>query len=128
IPLFALAAASSVVTFVVQRKGGAMSSQEALPFVARLANAALSCVKYVGKMIIPVDLAVIYPHPGGTIPWWEGVGCGICIIGVTTLVVRNRRKFPPIAVGWLWYLCTLLPVSGIVQVGFQSMADRYMYL
>jgi tetratricopeptide (TPR) repeat protein len=75
-----------------------------------------------------VKLAVLYPHPGNSLPLWKGVVAGLALVLITILVIRKARKIPYIAVGWLWYVVTLIPVIGIVQVGSQAMADRYTYI
>ncbi|MGD8381071.1 MAG: tetratricopeptide repeat protein [Syntrophobacterales bacterium] len=127
IPLFALAAISIVVTFAAQQQGGALKSLEAFPLTTRIANALISYLSYIGKMIWPHNLAVYYPH-SGSIPVWQAAGAGLTLICVTVLVIWTARKRPYLAVGWLWYLGTLVPVIGLVQVGSQAMADRYTYL
>ena len=127
IPLFALAAASCVITLVAQSRGGSVTLLERLPFPQRALNAAISCAGYLIKMLYPVRLAVFYPHPQNRVAWAWGAAAGLGIAVVTVLVVRARRR-PFLAVGWLWYLGALVPVIGLVQVGVQSMADRYTYL
>ena len=124
-PLFLLVAASSVVTYLVQRGGGSVSS--ALTLDERLANAVVAVARYLGKFFVPVDLAVLYPHPGH---WAAGiVAAALGLVGVLTAgAVGQGRRRPWIAVGWFWFLGTLVPVIGLVQVGLQSMADRYTYL
>jgi tetratricopeptide (TPR) repeat protein len=127
IPLFLLAFASSVVTFVAQKKGGAVGSLEMYPLTMRVANALVSYVKYIAKMIWPVDLAVFYPHPG-SLPAWQVAGAGLFLALVSVAVLRSIRQRPWFAVGWLWYAGTLVPVIGLVQIGLQAMADRYTYV
>ena len=127
IPLFALAAISIVVTFAAQQKGGALKSLEAFPLTTRIANALISYVGYIGKMIWPHNLAVYYPY-SGSVPVWQAAGAGLALICLTVLLMGAARKRPYLAVGWLWYLGTLVPVIGLVQVGSQAMADRYTYL
>ena len=128
LPLFAMAAASCVVTFLVQREGGAVSTVARFTFSDRAANALVSYVRYIEKMLWPRDLAFFYPHPGHSIPAWQVAGASLFIVLATVLAVRCARKRPYITVGWLWYLVTLVPVIGLVQVGWQAMADRYTYL
>ncbi len=157
IPFFALVVLSSVITFIVQREGGAVS--QALSLSARIANAAIACVRYVAKLLWPTDLSVLYPHPGHW-PAWQVAAASLLLIGITTWVllrcgllrktetarlpreapcVRGNESCPPLAgntanergywfVGWFWFLGMLVPVIGLVQVGVQSMADRYTYL
>jgi Flp pilus assembly protein TadD len=127
IPLFALAAISIVVTFAAQQKGGALKSLEVFPLTTRIANALISYVSYIGKMMWPHNLAVYYPY-SGSVPVWQAAGAGLALICLTVLLMGAARKRPYLAVGWLWYLGTLVPVIGLVQVGSQAMADRYTYL
>lgn len=125
LPLFALVAASSVVTFLVQRQGGSVSM--ALSLTERLANAVVSVPRYLGLLLWPEGLAVLYPHPGR----WPAptVGASLLLVAALTgVAVWHWRSRPWLLVGWLWFLGMLVPVAGIVQVGLQSMADRYTYL
>jgi tetratricopeptide (TPR) repeat protein len=127
LPFFALAVASSVVTFLVQRKGGAVASVAGLPLGVRIENAFVSYVRYLFKTIWPMDLATLYPHPGHW-PLWQVAGAVVLLLGISALVLVRRRAWPFALVGWLWFVGTLVPVIGLVQVGIQSMADRYTYL
>jgi tetratricopeptide (TPR) repeat protein len=127
IPLFLLAMASSVVTFMVQKKGGAVGSMEIYPFAVRVANALVSYVKYLGKMIWPAKLAVFYPH-SGMLPVWQVIGAGVLLGLITFIAIRSFRQRPWFIVGWLWFIGTLVPVIGLVQIGLQAMADRYTYI
>ncbi len=127
IPFLALALTSSVVTFIVQRKGGSVSSLDTLPVGARLANALVSYLRYVGKLFWPESLSVLYPHPGH----WPAslvIAAGMFVAAVSAWVVWRGRREPYLPVGWFWFLGTLVPVIGLVQVGVQSMADRYTYI
>jgi Flp pilus assembly protein TadD len=126
-PLFVLTAVTIVATVVVQEKVGALKSLEAFPLTTRIANALVSYTGYMAKMIWPHKLAVYYPHPG-TIPLWQVAGSGLLLLGVSVMVIKAAKNRPYLAVGWLWYLGTLVPVIGLVQVGSQAMADRYTYL
>jgi tetratricopeptide (TPR) repeat protein len=126
-PLIFLSGISSVITFVAQQGGGAVLAFSSLPLKARLANALVSYVSYIAKMLWPQDLAVFYPHPVA-ISVWKIVGAGIFLILATVLALWKIRQHPYLITGWLWYLGTLVPVIGIVQVGGQSMADRYTYV
>lgn len=126
-PVFALSAAAAIFTFVVQRGSGAVRTLEIVPLPLRIENAVLSYVVYIGKTFWPSGLAVFYPYPH-TIPAWQAVLAGVAILAITFLVWRRMRDVPFLAVGWLWYLVTLLPVIGLVQVGSQARADRYMYV
>jgi len=127
-PFLALTAASSLVTFVAQKSGGAVTTLEVYPIKIRIANALVSYVKYMGKMFWPQKLAVLYPHPGYTLPMWQILGAGFLLVTISILALKARRRYPYCAVGWLWYLGTLVPVIGLVQVGSQAMADRYTYV
>ncbi len=127
IPFFALSAAASVVTFVVQKKGGAVMPVENLSLSARSANALVSCCRYLGKMFWPTDLAVFYPHPGHW-PIGEVLLAGGVLLGIAVLFIVKRRQYPFLLMGWLWYCGTLVPVIGLVQVFTQAMADRYAYI
>ena len=126
-PLFVLAALSSIVTFVVQQKGGAVRTIEAISPGARIANAFVSYIAYIGKTVWPVNLAVYYPHPGWW-PLWQVLGAVLLLMAVTISVIRTANRLPFLAMGWLWFAGTLVPVIGIVQVGGQAMADRYTYV
>ena len=125
VPFFALAAVSSRVTYLVQKAGGSVT--EALAFDARLANAVVSVVRYLWKFLVPFDLAVLYPHPGHW-PTRQVGAAVVLVVMLSALAVWSYRRRPWITVGWLWFLGTLVPVIGIVQVGLQAMADRYTYL
>jgi tetratricopeptide (TPR) repeat protein len=127
-PFFTLAAVSCFVTFVVQRTGGAVRTFEVYPFNTRIANAALAYVSYIIKMIWPQNLAVLYPHPGQSLPMWQAAAAGLLLLLISTVVIRAGRRYPYLPVGWFWYLGTLVPVIGLVQVGPQAMADRYTYV
>ena len=127
IPLFALAAISIVVTFAAQQQGGALKSLESFPLTTRIANALIAYVSYIGKMIWPHNLAVYYPY-SESVPMWQAAGAALTLICLTVLLLWTARRRPYLAVGWLWYLGTLVPVIGLVQVGSQAMADRYTYL
>ncbi len=114
VPFFALAAVLSLLTFLAQQSGGAVESLEWLPLEARIGNALVSYVSYIGKMIWPTSLAIFYPHPG-MLPMWQVAGAGLLLVGISIWVVRDARKYPYLGVGWLWYLGTLVPVIGFVS-------------
>lgn len=126
IPLIALSAVSSVVTFLVQK--GAVGWTEDLPILERINNAAVSYVLYIWQMFWPMNLAVFYPHPENRLPLWEIVSSFLLLIGITAVAIVLRKKRPYLITGWLWYLGMLVPVIGLVQVGWQGRADRYTYL
>ncbi|HEX3747158.1 MAG TPA: tetratricopeptide repeat protein [Bryobacteraceae bacterium] len=126
LPLLALSAVASIFTFLAQRTYGAVASLAYLPFSARAANAAIAYVVYIAKSLWPADLAVLYPehNPDAS----SAFLAALVLAAVTVLAWVWRRKRPYLAVGWLWYLGMLVPVIGLVQVGVQSMADRYTYM
>lgn len=128
IPLFLLAAATSVVTYRAQKAVGTMAYFQDLSLQARIANALVSYVAYLRQTVWPRDLAVFYPHPVVSLPAWQPLAAAIFLAAVLLLAFAARRRRPWLAVGWLWYLGTLLPMIGLVQVGLQARADRYTYL
>ncbi len=125
LPLFVLAAASCVVTLVAQH--GTIGSVERFPLAGRVANAVVSCAAYLVRTVWPTGLSVFYPYRGSP-PAWQVAGAAALLALATWAAYRLRRDRPYVAVGWLWYLGTLVPVIGLVQVGLQSMADRYTYV
>jgi tetratricopeptide (TPR) repeat protein len=130
-PLFALAAGSAAATAAAQSSWGATASVEAFPLAARVANAVVSYVVYLARAVWPSSLAVFYPHPASLqerLPAWQVWGAALALGTLTLLALRSARRQPYVAVGWLWFVGTLLPVIGIVQVGSQAMADRYTYV
>jgi tetratricopeptide (TPR) repeat protein len=128
IPFFTLTAVSSVITFFVQRSGGAVIHSDVLPLHSRVANAFLSYARYISKMFWPRDLAVFYPYDARTIQSSKVMLCVLLIIVVFVLVIRFGRKRKYLFVGWFWFVGTLIPVIGLVQVGQQALADRYTYI
>jgi len=128
IPFFVLAVAASVVTFAVERRGGALAAGESLPPLgARLGNALISYCRYLGKLFWPTDLAVVYPHPGHW-PLGKVLLAGGLLLGLSVLVWVRRRQYPYLLMGWLWFVGMLVPMIGLVQTGAQAMADRHTYL
>jgi Flp pilus assembly protein TadD len=127
IPLFILAAIWSLLTFVGQKDLGAMSTMADLPMQAKVANAIVSYTNYLIKVFWPLDLAIFYPHPG-MLALWKVVTSSFLLLLLSLLALRLRRHHPYVTVGWLWYLGTLVPVIGLVQVGSHGMADRYLYV
>ncbi len=128
LPLLALSAASSVITLVAQRRGGAVVSLAHLDLGDRIANALVSSVRYLWKHAWPSPLAPLYPLPAGGWSITATLGAAALLGAVTVAVLWNLRRWPWAAVGWGWFLGTLVPVLGLVQVGSQAMADRYTYL
>ena len=126
IPLIALSAVSSIITFLVQK--GAVGQTEELPIFERINNAVVSYVLYIWQMLWPVNLAVFYPHPENRLPLWEIVCCLLVLMCITVAAIVMRKQRPYLLTGWLWYLGMLVPVIGLVQVGWQGRADRYTYL
>jgi tetratricopeptide (TPR) repeat protein len=124
IPLFILALLSSIVTYRVQEQGGALRTWS---LSDRISNAFISYIAYIEKTIWPTDLAFLYPVPP-SFPVWQVVGAALLLIAITVMVIRKAEKNPYLPVGWLWYVGTLVPVIGLVQVGFQARADRYTYI
>jgi protein O-mannosyl-transferase len=126
-PLLILASISSIITYVAQSRGGALSSLDILPISSRIANVAIAYCTYLWRMIWPFNLAVFYPYPRMFNPLIV-VGSLFLLVLATLLTFKYTKRFPFLIMGWLWYLGTLVPVIGIVQVGYQSMADRYTYI
>jgi tetratricopeptide (TPR) repeat protein len=131
IPLFVLAVASCITTVIAQQAEGAVRSMDRYTLSVRINNALVSYISYIRKMIWPTRLAHLYLHPGRNLPTWKPVIALVILISVSVAVIymaRRRHDLAPLLGGWLWYLGTLVPVIGLVQVGKQSMADRYTYL
>ncbi len=123
IPLLLLAAAAGAMTLYMHGKEGALTA--AMPLSWRLKNVIYSYLAYVGKAIWPTRLAVFYPHPENSLPWWKVIAAGVLLLGISGIVWRLRaRRY--LTAGWLWYLGTLFPMIGLVQSGRQGMGDRYM--
>ena len=128
IPLAALSIASSVVTLVVQRQSGAVVRLDLIPLAVRVANATLAYAQYLVRIVWPANLAVMYPAPR-TMPDAAPLAlAAVVLLAVTASVIALARRRPYLLVGWFWYIVTLLPVIGIIQVGVQSTADRYTYV
>ncbi len=127
LPLFYLTLLSIFVTYRVQQAGGAVVPIETMPLGLRISNALVSYLGYLRKTLWPSDLAVFYPYPS-SFPAWQVLGSALLLVAISTAVVWKARRAPYLMTGWLWYLGTLVPVIGLVQVGRQSMADRYTYI
>jgi tetratricopeptide (TPR) repeat protein len=125
-PLFIMAAGSSLVTLIAQKAGGAVGSIEAYPFSLRMANALIAYMGYIAKLFWPVNLAAIYPYNWELPVWQVWLAC-FFIFGISCFTIKSYKSKPWFLVGWLWYLGTLVPVIGLVQVGTQAMADLYTY-
>jgi Flp pilus assembly protein TadD len=125
VPFFVLAAVFSVVTVVVQRKEGAMNLP--VPFVERLGNAVVSYCRYLGQTFFPHNLAFLYPYES-KLPIVAIVSATLLLAAISLLAIYWRRQRPYLLTGWLWFIGTLIPVIGLIQVGDQAMADRYTYI
>ena len=126
IPFLLLSVAAGVATILAQER--AILLAQDLGLLSRIGNALVAYAVYVGQMLYPAGLAVLYPHPGNHLSVWTIGLCGAVLSLITAGVWRWRRQRPYLLVGWLWYLGMLLPVIGILQVGIQARADRYTYL
>jgi tetratricopeptide (TPR) repeat protein len=126
-PLVALSIAASAIAFLAQRQGGAVQSLASIPLASRAANAAMSYVIYIANFIWPARLAFFYPYPSRW-PVGEVVFAALALVAMSVTVLMAYRKRPYLAVGWFWYLGTLAPVIGLIQVGHQARADRYTYI
>jgi tetratricopeptide (TPR) repeat protein len=123
VPYLALSAVASIIVFRVQHSAGAVLNVETIPLATRAANAVISYAAYLGQFVWPSGLAMFYPYPP-SLPVWEIAGSAVILVIVSALAIRR----PYLTVGWLWYLGTLVPVIGLVQVGEQARADRYTYI
>lgn len=126
LPYFFIAAAFAVVAFAGQRLGGAVASFSEYPLADRLLNACVAVVMYLWKTVCPINLAVFYPYPRSGL-LLTGLASATALSLLSYAIARQRRQYPAGLAGWLWFCISLLPVIGIVQIGRQSMADRYMY-
>ena len=126
IPFALLATASGVVTVWAQSSGGAVESLEEVPLWLRIGNAFASVGTYLWKTAWPIEMAIPYPHPGGTLAWWR-ISVGVAVVVGGCVCVLRPRTEAYLRVGWTWFLVALLPVLGLLQVGVQGMADRYTY-
>jgi protein O-mannosyl-transferase len=127
LPLIAMAVAASMMTIIAQRGGSSIGGLDRYPLGRRLANAIVAYVEYLRKTVWPTDLSVFYPYPNA-FPRWQVLGAAFVLIAITGMAIALLRKRPYVAVAWFWFLGTLVPVIGLVQVGRQAMADRYTYL
>ncbi len=127
LPFLGLSAVSAVVTIVAQRAGNSVRNLAEISFPVRLENSAVSYVRYLGLLFWPAKLAPMYPHPGNSLHGWQ-VGVAAVVLGAITAIAVWQRKHRYVIVGWLWFVIALVPMIGLIQVGEQAMADRYMYL
>ena len=131
VPLFVLVALSSAVTWLVQAKESATASAAAYPLGDRVANAAISYGRYLRDAAWPSALSCFYPHPrsvGEPVAWGAAAAWSVALAALTLLAWRSARRYPAFTAGWAWYLVALVPVIGLVQVGAQARADRYVYV
>jgi len=127
-PLLILSALCSIMTLILVEKAGGSVAQDPVSILAILTNVMISYFEYLWKMLWPKGLAILYAHPGNTLAVWKGVLCGIALLVITTIAIKLIRKAPYFAVGWFWYLGTLIPVIGFITPGPHLIADRYAYL
>jgi len=127
-PLLAMSAAFCVITYLAQLNAGGVPDMVSLPISLRAGNAMVSYISYIGKIFYPTPLAALYPLDLNGYPSWKVILCLVLLLVLTTAVVIERRRHRFLLTGWFWYMGTLVPVIGLVQVGAQAMADRYMYL
>jgi protein O-mannosyl-transferase len=127
LPFFALAVASSIITVLAHQALGMLNSLSMPPWDARLENALVSYVRYLGKTLWPSHLAVFYPYPNAW-PMWEVVTCALLLLAVSGLALGTVRSRPWLFVGWFWFLGVLVPFIGLIQAGAQAMADRFIYV
>lgn len=128
IPFFILSAASSVITFIFQQRTGAVTEVKSFGFETRAGNIIVSYAEYLYKTILPIDLAVLYQYPVAGVPVWKILISAFVLILLSGVVIWYGRKRKYIIFGWLWYLGTLVPVIGFIQIGAHAMADRYTYI
>jgi len=127
IPFFLLTIFASIISYLSQNYAGAVKSFESFPLKARIANAFISYVAYMVKMVWPMNLAILYPHPIWW-PSWQVLGSVVLLLVFTILFLKKAKNHRYFIVGWFWYIGTLVPVIGVVQIGAHSMADRFTYI
>jgi protein O-mannosyl-transferase len=129
-PLLILSALCSIVTLILLKKArvGESATQDQLSILTILTNVMISYFDYIWKMLWPKGLAILYAHPGNTLAAWKGVLCGIALLIITIISIKLIKKAPYFAIGWFWYLGTLIPVIGFIRLGNHLIADRYAYL
>jgi tetratricopeptide (TPR) repeat protein len=127
LPFFLLAAISGTITLLVQQQTGAVKDAAKFPLAIRVVNAIIAYVQYIVKMFWPRNLSIFYPHAGRALHLSDAIVPALLLVAITVLVIRLSRTRGYLFVGWTWYIGTLIPVIGLVQVGEQAMADRYTY-
>jgi tetratricopeptide (TPR) repeat protein len=128
LPLIILSVIAAAIVYLVQQRTIVWRSFKAYPLLYRIENALVAYVAYIGKMVWPGRLAIFYPHLYEDLQAWQSLGAASLLVFITVVVLCKARRCPHLVVGWLWYLGTLVPVIGLIQVGAQSMADRYTYI
>ncbi|MEA2013196.1 MAG: hypothetical protein U9O87_09025 [Verrucomicrobiota bacterium] len=128
IPFIILSAISCIVTFLVQRSGGAVRSLKAMPLFVRFPSSLVAYATYLKKLLFPQEFAIFYPHSSYNISFGKILISFIVLVAITILILWKRKKQKQLLTGWLWFIVMLIPVIGIIQVGGQALADRYMYL
>jgi tetratricopeptide (TPR) repeat protein len=128
LPLIILSVIAAATVHLVQQRTIVWRSFKSYPLLYRIENALVAYVAYIGKMVWPGRLAIFYPHLYEDLQAWQSLGAALLLVFMTVVVLCKVRRSPHLAVGWLWYLGTLVPVIGLIQVGAQSMADRYTYI
>jgi Flp pilus assembly protein TadD len=127
VPFLILSIITCFLTFFAQKYGGVVKSLDLFPLKIRIANVLISYIRYIIKMLFPVNLAILYPYPE-ILSIWKVLGAGFLLICFFIFVIQKSGRYPYLVTGWLWYFGTLIPVIGLVQVGLQSIADRYTYI
>lgn len=127
IPFLALSALSAVITILAHERLGLKAAADELPLIHRIQNALVSYARYLKKIFLPTDLSIVYPHPG-TWPTETVVIATLVLLAITVFVLTQIQKRPYLPIGWFWFIGVIVPAIGIVQVGYQAMADRFMYL
>ncbi len=128
IPLLAMVLASCIVTYIIQKESETIRITKDYNIIIRTANAFISYIQYIIKMIWPARLSYLYLHPGPNISFFYAVISAVLLLAITIIILRFAKNHKYLVTGWFWYLVTLVPVIGFVQVGIQAMADRYSYI
>ncbi|MBC8433687.1 MAG: tetratricopeptide repeat protein [Desulfobacterales bacterium] len=128
VPLLIPVFISSVLTYMAEHNEGTIGTLKSFSIIARVENAFVSYVSYIFKTVWPLNLSSFYPHPAVALPWWHTLGAAMVVVGLSFWAARVSKEYPYVFVGWFWYLGTLVPVIGLIQIGRQAMADRYTYI